>query len=183
MRATRHQEPVGVRAVARHYLGDLVYGANDGLITTFAVVAGVSGGQLSARALLIVGAANLFADGLSMGVGNYLSIRSREGALAAENLPEEEASPARHGLATWLAFMCAGAMPLIPFSLGGTGGPALWLSIGLTFASLFGIGAARAWLTVDRWWRAGLEMFGLGVVVALAAYASGAAIAAVLDAS
>jgi len=44
VRATRHQEPVGVRATAAHYLGELVYGANDGLITTFAVVAGVSGG-------------------------------------------------------------------------------------------------------------------------------------------
>jgi VIT1/CCC1 family predicted Fe2+/Mn2+ transporter len=171
-----------MRATARHYLGDLVYGANDGLITTFAVVAGVSGGQLSARALLIVGAANLFADGLSMGVGNYLSIRSHEGALAAENLPEEEASPARHGLATWLAFMSAGAVPLIPFIVGSVGALALRLSIALTFATLFGIGAARAMITTDRWWRAGLEMFGLGVVVALAAYASGAGIAAVLGA-
>jgi len=172
-----------MRAIARHYVGDLIYGANDGLITTFAVVAGVSGGQLSSRALIIIGAANLFADGLSMGVGNYLSIRSHEGALAAENLPEEEASPARHGLATWLAFMCAGAVPLIPFSVGSAAAPALWLSIGLTFATLFGIGAARAMITTDRWWKAGLEMFGLGVLVALAAYASGAGIAAVLDAS
>jgi len=181
VRATHHREPVGLRAIARHYLGDLVYGANDGLITTFAVVAGVSGGQLSARALLIVGAANLFADGLSMGVGNYLSIRSHEGALAAENLPEEESSPARHGLATWLAFIGAGAVPLIPFSMAMAATPALWLSIVLTFATLFTIGAARAVLTPDRWWKAGLEMFGLGVIVALAAYGSGAAIAAVLD--
>ena len=78
----------------------MVYGANDGVITTFAVVAGVIGGGLSARTMLIIGAANLFADGLSMGVGNYLSIRSNESALAAEGRPEEEASPARHGLAT-----------------------------------------------------------------------------------
>src|SRR4029077_12931802 len=59
VRETLHREPVGVRAIARHYVGDLIYGANDGLITTFAVVAGVSGGQLSSRALIIVGAANL----------------------------------------------------------------------------------------------------------------------------
>ena len=82
----------------------MVYGANDGVITTFAVVAGVTGGGLSARAMLIVGAANLLADGLSMGVGNYLSIRSDESARAAENLPEQEACPARHGLATLIAF-------------------------------------------------------------------------------
>ena len=84
---TLHREPQGTLATARHYVGDLVYGANDGLITTFAVVAGVAGGALSSRATVIVGAADLFADGLSMAVGNYLSIRSREGALAAQNLP------------------------------------------------------------------------------------------------
>src|SRR5690349_9789492 len=58
--------PVGLSAPARHYIRDLVYGANDGIITTFAVVAGVAGGALSARAVLVVGAANLAADGLSM---------------------------------------------------------------------------------------------------------------------
>jgi hypothetical protein len=59
-----------------------VYGANDGIITTFAVVAGVTGGALSARAVLIVGVANLIADALSMGMGNFLSIsleRKRQG--------------------------------------------------------------------------------------------------------
>ena len=68
----------------------------------------------SARAVLIVGVANLFADGLSMGVGNYLSIRSNESARAAQDLPEEEASPSRHGLATFLAFFAAGVIPLCP---------------------------------------------------------------------
>ena len=53
--------------LARHYLGDLVYGANDGIITTFAVVAGVSGASLPARTVLILGFANLIADGFSIG--------------------------------------------------------------------------------------------------------------------
>jgi VIT family len=101
--------------IARHYIRDMVYGANDGIITTFAVVAGVTGGALSPRAVLIVGAANLFADGLSMGVGNYLSIRSNESARAADDLPEEEANPARHGIATFLSFFAAGAIPLAPY--------------------------------------------------------------------
>jgi len=49
-----HVEPLGVRATAQHYLKDMVYGANDGLVTTFAVVAGVEGGALTRRAVLIV---------------------------------------------------------------------------------------------------------------------------------
>ena len=149
----------------------MVYGANDGVITTFAVVAGVTGGGLSARAMLIVGAANLLADGLSMGVGNYLSIRSDESARPL-NLPEQEACPARHGLATLIAFVAAGAVPLAPFALD-MGLHDLGWSIVLTLGTLFAIGALRATVTVDRWWSAGLEMFGLGVVVAAVAYASG----------
>ena len=74
MRPSLHVEPEGFVATTRHYIRDLIYGANDGVITTFAVVAGVTGGALSARAVLILGVANLLADGLSMGVGNYLSI-------------------------------------------------------------------------------------------------------------
>src|SRR4029453_15753723 len=80
LRHSIHREPHGAKEMAQHYLRDLVYGANDGIITTFAVVAGVAGGALSAQAVLIVGAANLIADGLSMGVGNYLGIPSQESA-------------------------------------------------------------------------------------------------------
>ena len=46
---TLHVEPHGLGDMSRHYIRDLVYGANDGIITTFAVVAGVAGGALSAR--------------------------------------------------------------------------------------------------------------------------------------
>ena len=176
-RATLHREPKGMLATARHYVGDLVYGANDGLITTFAVVAGVAGGALSSRATLIIGAANLFADGLSMAVGNYLSIRSREGVLAAQDLPEEEAHPAKHGLATLFAFVGAGGVPLLPFALLTGAGARLTGSIVLTFTTLFVIGALRAVVTIDRWWLAGLEMLLLGIAVALAAYGSGAFVA------
>jgi hypothetical protein len=91
-RLSIHVEPHDAVGIARHYIRDLVYGANDGVITTFAVVAGVAGGALSHSAVLIVGAANIAADGLSMAIGNFLSIRAHESALEAENLPQEEAA-------------------------------------------------------------------------------------------
>jgi VIT1/CCC1 family predicted Fe2+/Mn2+ transporter len=53
-----------------------VYGGIDGAVTTFAVVSGVVGAQLSPRVILILGAANLVADGLSMAAGNYLATRA-----------------------------------------------------------------------------------------------------------
>ena len=61
----------------RHsYLRDFVYGAIDGAVTTFAVVAGVIGAQLSPGVIVILGAANLFADGFSMAISNFLGTRA-----------------------------------------------------------------------------------------------------------
>lgn len=177
-RESRHVEPRGALQIARHYIRELIYGANDGIITTFAVIAGVSGGGLSLAVVLIIGAANLFADGLSMAVGNYLSIRSHESVLEAEGLPEEEASPFRHGAATFAAFVVAGAVPLLPYSIPGAPFDRFAASMTLTFIELFAVGAARALIANVRWWRAGLEMLLLGAVVAAVAYGCGAAVAA-----
>ena len=179
-RESLHVEPRGVVATARHYIRDLVYGANDGLITTFAVVGGVTGGALPHTAVLVIGCANLAADGMSMGIGNLLAIRAHERAREAQNLPEEEAYPWKHGMATLLAFVGAGALPLLPFLLPIT--PAarpLWSTL-TTFAVLFALGALRATITTERWWRSGLETLLLGALVAIAAYGAGAVVAAVL---
>jgi VIT1/CCC1 family predicted Fe2+/Mn2+ transporter len=178
-RVSLHREPRGSRAIAQH-IRDLIYGANDGIITTFAVVAGVTGGALSSQAVVIIGVANLVADGLSMGVGNYLSIRSHESARAAQDLAEEQASPARHGLATFLAFVLAGAVPLLPYAIPQFDNRAT-LSVMLTLTALFGIGSLRSLVTIDRWWTAGAEMLGLGALVAVAAYASGALVARLIS--
>ncbi|MFT7184218.1 MAG: VIT1/CCC1 family predicted Fe2+/Mn2+ transporter [Oceanicoccus sp.] len=56
-----------------NWLPDFVYGGIDGAVTTFAVVMGVVGADLSTAVILILGFANLFADGLSMAVGKYSS--------------------------------------------------------------------------------------------------------------
>jgi VIT1/CCC1 family predicted Fe2+/Mn2+ transporter len=178
MRPSLHIEPSGAAATARHYIRDLVYGANDGIITTFAVVSGVAGGQLSQLAVLVVGAANLAADGVSMGVGNFLAIRADERAREAEGLPELERHPWKHGLATLLAFVVAGAVPLVPYVFTGTSSRQLVASTFLTFATLYLLGAVRALITRDRWWQTGLETLTLGAVVAGAAYAAGHLVAA-----
>src|SRR5687768_6524930 len=176
-RESVHLEPHGAVGVARHYIRDLVYGANDGIITTFAVVAGVAGGSLSTAAVLVVGAANLAADGMAMGVGNLLAIRAHESALAADGRPEEEAYPWKHGIATLIAFVAAGAVPLLPYAFPTAADSQLPWSAVLTMTSLFGVGVARARVTGDQWWRTGLEMLMLGGVVAVTAYGAGALVA------
>jgi VIT1/CCC1 family predicted Fe2+/Mn2+ transporter len=70
------------------YLRDFVFGAVDGLVTTFAVVAGVAGAGLSAAVIIILGVANLLADGFSMAASNFLA--SRAEAEQRENLRRQE---------------------------------------------------------------------------------------------
>jgi VIT1/CCC1 family predicted Fe2+/Mn2+ transporter len=180
-RQSLHVEPRGVLETAQHYIRDLVYGATDGVITTFAVVAGVTGGTLSPITVLVLGIANLVADGLSMGVGNYLGIRSDERVREAQQLPEQEAFPIRHGVATFLAFVAAGALPLLPYVLSVGIGDRFVVSTVLSFAVLFVVGAARARVGAGTWWANGLEMLGLGVLVGAVAYYAGALVAALLD--
>ncbi len=83
----------------QEYLGEFVYGGIDGAITTFAVVAGAVGAGLDAGIILILGFANLLADGFSMSVGAYLSAKSDKDNFhkheqneywEVEHLPESE---------------------------------------------------------------------------------------------
>jgi VIT1/CCC1 family predicted Fe2+/Mn2+ transporter len=54
-----------------NYLRDFIYGGIDGTITTFAIVAGVVGARMPGGVVLVLGLANLIADGFAMGAGNY----------------------------------------------------------------------------------------------------------------
>ncbi len=74
----------------RRYLRDFIYGAIDGTVTTFAVVSGVAGAQLSMSVVIILGFANLIADGFSMAVGNFLATRTEEQLRQRTRRIEEE---------------------------------------------------------------------------------------------
>jgi VIT1/CCC1 family predicted Fe2+/Mn2+ transporter len=177
--SSSHPELLGPRAIARHYVGDLVYGANDGLITTFAVVAGVAGAQLSTRVIIILGFSNLLADGFSMAASNFLAIRSRGAVEVAEGSSVTEPFAMRHGLATYLAFVAAGAVPLLAFVVGVPPHARFAAATVLTLATLFIVGAARTAVTRGRWWVNGLEMLGVGALAAGVAYALGRILATV----
>lgn len=68
---------------------NFVYGATDGAVTTFAVVTGAFGASLPVAVIIILGFANLFADGFSMSVGNYLSVKTRREYIEKERKKEE----------------------------------------------------------------------------------------------
>lgn len=78
------------------YIQDIMYGGNDGIVTTFAVVAGTVGADLPHGIIIILGIANLLADGFSMGTGAYLSRKAERDQyqrLRAEELDEIHSDP------------------------------------------------------------------------------------------
>lgn len=169
-----------VRAFARRYIRDMVYAANDGLVTTFAVVAGAQGAELGATPVLVLGFANLAADGLSMAVGNYLGITSERAAESAAHADpgysgrREALRAVRHAAVTWGTFVVIGLIPLLPFLLSPKAGAAAFrASALLSAATLFVIGALRTCVTGQRAWQAGLEMLFVGTLAGGAAYAAG----------
>lgn len=85
----KHIEDIYHQKISGKYLGDFVYGGNDGIITTFSVAAGALGASFSPAVVLVLGFANIIADGISMGVGAFLSARSEEDYQKGQRRKEE----------------------------------------------------------------------------------------------
>jgi vacuolar iron transporter family protein len=155
-----------------HYLRDVVYGALDGAITTLAVVTGTVGASLPVRVGLILGLANLVADGLSMGASNYLALKS-ELEQAGKSVAEE--APWRHGLATAAAFGVVGALPLLGYAIAPLCGvPVLVGAAAFAALALLGAGAVRAPFVRRSVWRSAIEMLVVGAFAGAASYGVGA---------
>ena len=209
------------------HLRDAVYGAIDGAVTTFAIVAGVVGAGLSPRVIIVLGIANVLADGFSMAAANYSGtkaeadniarlreieerhiaeepegergelreILSQKGlagqvledatdAIAANKrawidmmLVDEygqspvDPHPLNAALATFLAFLAAGLVPLMPFFLAVP--QAFTWSVWLTAAVFFTIGALKSRWSLAPWWRSACETLAIGGAAAIIAYGVG----------
>jgi VIT1/CCC1 family predicted Fe2+/Mn2+ transporter len=155
------------------YLAEVIYGANDGIVTTFAVVAGVAGAALDPGVVVILGVANLLADGFSMGMSNYLSRQSDIAyqATVGETTDTEKA-PFYTALVTFVSFVVAGWAPLLPYIASVR--PFFELSVVTTAVVFFLVGASRTLVTRRSWYRSGAEMLSIGLVAAGVAYGAGA---------
>ena len=91
----------------KDYAKSIVYGGLDGIITTFAVVAGAVGGKLGMMTIIILGFSNLLADGFSMAIGDYLSSTTEKHTVSKQAV--------KNALATFLAFNGFGLLPLLSY--------------------------------------------------------------------
>ncbi len=153
-----------------YYIGDIVYGANDGIVTTFAVVSAAAGAGFTAPVIIILGIANLAADGFSMGASKYLSLQSEQ---SVEKSGTKKRSPFNDGFATFVSFVIVGSLPLIPFLIPSAAANAFTISTIATAVTFFIVGAARSLVIKKNAFVAGLEMLLVGGAAASIAFGLG----------
>ena len=160
------------------YLTEFVYGGIDGAVTTFAVVAGATGARFDVKILLVLGFANLIADGFSMSVGSYLSTKSGQELMQkrGESI-RDEPSPVINGVTTYTSFILVGLVPLLAYTVDalfdlGLSNVFLLASL-LTALAFIGIGYLKSKVTKAPLMRSVLETLVLGVIAASLAYVLG----------
>jgi len=78
------------RSIKPNIVSDAVLGGIDGCVTTFAVVSGAFGAGFSSSVAIVLGFANLIADGFSMAISNYESIKAQTEFTESIRLTEQE---------------------------------------------------------------------------------------------
>src|SRR5690606_10649586 len=160
------------------YLSEFVYGGIDGAVTTFAVVAGATGARFDIKVLLVLGFANLIADGFSRGVGSYLSTKPEQELMVkrGESI-KNEPSPVINGTMTYIAFILVGLVPLLAYTVDlifGLGTANLFaITSVLTALAFVGIGLLKSKVAHAPRLRSVAETLILGVIAASFAYVLG----------
>jgi vacuolar iron transporter family protein len=163
------------------YIKNIVYGGIDGIVTTFAVVAGGSGASLPSGILLILGFANLIGDGFSMAFGDYVSSRAENEYLAKRGIAKKNDSLVTKSIYTFCAFVVFGFLPLLTYIISHSF-PDLKeynfiIACILTGITLFNLGALKVKFTGKNWIYSGLEMLILGGFSSATAYFIGHSLA------
>jgi vacuolar iron transporter family protein len=179
-----------VKAKFEQYLAQLVYGAIDGSVTTFAVVAGAAGAKLGSTVIIILGFANLIADGFSMGASAYLAAKSERDLKVSKD--EQHAggeTPIGDGIATFVSFIVVGLVPVTVyvvdafFNLRIDAGSLFGASCFLTGAAFMAIGIVKGQATKTSQLKSAFETLLLGGIAAALAYVLGDLLARALGAS
>lgn len=162
---------INSRLMSRRYLGEFVYGGMDGTVTTFAVVAGAVGAALDPKIILILGFANLFADGFSMATSNYLATQSENDIVGD---PIFHNCPIKNALATFTSFIIIGFIPLFSFVFAPYNSylaeHSFLISVILTVSSFTLIGAIKGHISGRKTWLSALETLFIGILAAGIAY-------------
>lgn len=158
----------------KKYLIEFVYGATDGTVTTFAIIAGTIGANLDPVIVLLLGISNVFADGFSMAASDFLSER------AGKDLEGKSTSirkPLFSAAATFSAFVIVGCIPLLPFIIAefvdALKPHSFAVALVATSIAFICIGSIRGAVTKTSILKSALETLVIGGVAAFIAYGVG----------
>ncbi len=153
-------------------LRDAVFSADDGIITTFAIVASSTAAGFSSSVVLVLGFANVLAAGFSMAAGIYVGVKSEKEFEKERGISHWKSdSPLKNALVAYISFALGGILPLAPYLF--TPRPSFYIPTLIVAASMFFVGAAKSYYTKKNWLLSGLEVLGIGLVVMAIAYISG----------
>ncbi|MGE5619906.1 MAG: VIT1/CCC1 transporter family protein [Sphingomonadaceae bacterium] len=214
------------------WIGDAIYGVNDGLTAVFGIVSGVAGATSHNEFIVVAGLAGVLSSALSMGASAYLANKAEKEVFEAElarerkeieenpeeereelelfyqlkGFTEEEArtlverlsekpdqflrtlaheelglaeerlpNPNLAAVVGTVSTALGGMVPVIPFFfLSGTVG--ILVSLVVSIVAHFAVGASKSLVTLRSWWKSGLEMTAVALIVAIVAYGLGKAL-------
>lgn len=170
-----NEENIYRHSLLRHvetYLGDIILGVNDGLVSILGFVAGAYGAVENSILVFITGVAATVAAALSMATAVYLARKSEQEL--KKNHHHATMPAIKAGSATAIAFILFSLFPLLPYLLI-SGVYAFSISIILTLLALFAAGAFKTLVTKEheKWLFRGFEMMVIGALTALISYLVG----------
>jgi len=144
----------------KDYLRSGFFGAEDSLVSTTGLVAGIAAGSQDVKIILLAGLVAVAVEAVSMGAGQYLSQK------AVDELDGEKVSPIGTGLMMLVSYAVAGAVPIIPMAF--LPYPqSLFASVAAALIALFGIGYIKGKLVKRPATRSGLEVLIVGGIATL----------------
>lgn len=149
------------------YFSEFMYGGIDGIVTTFSMIAGAIGGNMSKNVILVLGLSSILSDAYGMAVSKYLSseVEIKQGLLKDKTAFEA-------AFATFIAFTLVGLIPLIPFFFFALDEAKIYAFI-VGLIAFFKIGALKGYVLKESILKNGFVTLLLGISSAFISYSLG----------
>lgn len=165
------------KAFGGDFLREVVFGANDGVVTSIGFLVGISGSVSNQSTIVVAGALTIIAGSVSMALGNYLGVKSQN-EYESERTADKWSgpSPAISGFVMGLFYLIAGMPPLLPYILVTPTTRALTMAVIIAILVMSGIGFLRWSLTGKSLGKKILETITIGMIAALVGFLAGEAL-------
>ena len=159
--------------INNYILKSIIYGGIDGIITMFNIAAGITGAKLKTKYIFILGLAVLISDGMSMAIGDYLSLEAdiKQKEKHQKNNLIRHIKPINNATITFLSFVLFGFIPIIVYSLINGSQKSKFIKLFISIIlSLFILGIIQSYYTKEKWYMSAAKLSSFGVATSLVSY-------------